>query len=189
MEGNDKMLIYLLRHGETDWNLEHRLQGREDIPLNENGIRMTHEAKKMLKDVHIDFILSSPLSRAVTTAKIISDYICVPVTIENDLTERDFGSLSGMSHVGKNIFKLTDEHPEVETVEHVGDRMMGVIKKYPSDSAILLISHGGAINGLLVKAFGTEPDSPGRAVLKNLCLSCLVYNGTDFRVVFFNKNV
>ena len=182
------MLIYLLRHGETDWNTEHRLQGREDIPLNENGIRMTHQAKKMLDGVHIDYLLSSPLSRAVTTAEIISQYIGVPVTIEDDLTERDFGSLSGVSHIGKNIFKLTDEHPEVEKVEHVGDRMMGVIKKYPADSSILLISHGGAINGLLVKAFGTAPDGPGRAPLKNLCLSCIEYNGTDFKVVFFNKN-
>lgn len=180
------MLIYLLRHGETDWNKEQRLQGREDVPLNENGIRQAHQATVLFDNIHLDYILTSPLSRATVTAQIIADYTNTSIIIEHDLIERDFGSLSGTVPTSGDIFRLTDETSDVESVENVSARIMNVIKKYPPDSSILLVSHGGAINSILVHAAG-KTVGPGRTRLKNTCLSCLSYDGNRFEVLFYNQ--
>lgn len=180
------MLIYLLRHGETDWNREQRLQGREDVPLNEAGICQAHQATAMFDNIHLDYILTSPLSRASVTAQIIADHTNIPVITELDLIERDFGSLSGTVPTSGDIFRLTDEAADVESVEDVSARIINVIKKYPSDSSILLVSHGGAINSVLVRAAG-KVLGPGRTRLKNACLSCLSYDGISFDILFYNK--
>ncbi len=68
------MKLFVVRHGETDWNVERRLQGQTDIELNENGIRQANKLKQDLndKDCNIDLIISSPLKRAKKTAEIIS---------------------------------------------------------------------------------------------------------------------
>ena len=180
------MLIYLLRHGETDWNKEHRLQGHEDVPLNAAGIQQAHNATAMFDNISLDYVLTSPLSRATVTAQIIADYTNTPVIVEPDLIERDFGSLSGTIPTSGDIFRLTDETEDVESVEHVAARIINVIKKYPQNSSILLVSHGGAINSVLVHAAG-KVVGPGRTRLKNTCLSCLEYDGEEFKVLFYNK--
>ena len=66
-------MIYIVRHGETDWNKEHRIQGHVDIPLNDQGKLDAKKAKDKLKKVKFDVVFSSPLSRAYETAKIITD--------------------------------------------------------------------------------------------------------------------
>ena len=70
-------MLYLMRHGETDWNIERRLQGHTDIPLNQNGIKTMTEAGKRLKEQHfqVDRIVSSPLKRAKETARVIAEQI------------------------------------------------------------------------------------------------------------------
>ena len=182
------MILYLLRHGETDWNTEMRLQGREDVPLNEKGLRQAKEATAMFEGVKLDYILSSPLSRAVVTAGYISDYTGVPVIIEPDLTERFFGALSGANYRDIDVFKLTNEYKGLEPINEVSDRMVGVFDKYPLDSTVLAVSHGGAINSVL-KLADRENKGPGREKLKNACLSCLDYDGKSFKVIFYNKTV
>ena len=66
-------MIYIIRHGETDWNKEHRIQGHQDIPLNDQGRLDAKVAKKKLKNVKFDVVFSSPLKRAYETAKIITN--------------------------------------------------------------------------------------------------------------------
>ena len=58
------MVLYFIRHGETSWNVEGKMQGQTDIPLNENGIRLAKITGEALKDVPFDFAISSPLKRA-----------------------------------------------------------------------------------------------------------------------------
>ncbi|MBO7407178.1 MAG: histidine phosphatase family protein, partial [Clostridia bacterium] len=65
------MKIYIIRHGQTQYNLLGRLQGRLDIPLNENGLALAHVAGQGLADVHFDAVISSPLTRAMQTARIV----------------------------------------------------------------------------------------------------------------------
>ena len=64
-------MLYIMRHGKTDWNAKHKLQGRTDIPLNEEGIQMAEQAKEKYKDVNFDICYCSPLVRAKQTAEII----------------------------------------------------------------------------------------------------------------------
>ena len=77
----EKAIVCLIRHGQTNWNVEGRMQGREEVPLNENGIAQAKEAAKGMKTacdaigLHFNKIISSPLERAVDTAKIIKDAI------------------------------------------------------------------------------------------------------------------
>ena len=95
------MTIYLIRHGETDWNRENRLQGREDIELNETGLLQSEACAAALRDVPADLILTSPLKRARATAEIISRAAgFTQVVVEQDLIERDFGSAVGRGAEG-----------------------------------------------------------------------------------------
>lgn len=84
-----------IRHGETDWNRSGRFLGRTDVPLNANGKSQAYSAAHFLSSQRVDRIVSSPLSRALDTAKIIEDHIKKPLHIEDRLTECDFGNLEG----------------------------------------------------------------------------------------------
>ena len=74
----DKTYIYLIRHGECAGNKERRIRGCIDFPLNENGLLQARALAAALKDKGIEYIYSSPLSRATTTAKILGDAIGIP---------------------------------------------------------------------------------------------------------------
>ncbi len=90
------MRLYVLRHGETDWNRARRLAGRSDIPINENGIRLAMETAKGLADVKFDLCISSPLMRAVQTAKIVLNDRLIPFIREEKLQEINFGDYEGV---------------------------------------------------------------------------------------------
>lgn len=81
-----------VRHGVTDWNARGRFQGRTDIPLNDEGIAQALAAARRLQNVALDYIVSSPLIRAVKTAEIIAAASGKSVSIDADLIECDFGS-------------------------------------------------------------------------------------------------
>ena len=87
--------FYFLRHGQTDWNLEHRAMGSQDVPLNDLGVSQSLNASKLLKNETIATIVSSPLLRARTTADIIAQHIKVPVVEINELQEACWGEKEG----------------------------------------------------------------------------------------------
>ena len=89
------MEIYLVRHGETNWNKEFRFQGQTDIPLNEYGIELAQGAAAKLKEVPFDIAFCSPLCRAVETAKIILGSRQIPLTPDKRLMEISFGCKEG----------------------------------------------------------------------------------------------
>ena len=79
-------MLYILRHGKTDWNAAHKLQGKTDIPLNEEGINMAHDAAKECRDIHFDVCYSSPLIRAKQTAEIVLEGRDIPIITDSRLT-------------------------------------------------------------------------------------------------------
>lgn len=85
-------MIYVVRHGQTDWNVEGRYQGRQDIKLNSKGIEQAKKTKEKLKNVKFDKVFSSPLKRALQTAEIICNK---EITIDERLIERCNGELEG----------------------------------------------------------------------------------------------
>lgn len=87
--------FYFLRHGQTDWNLAGRMQGHTDIPLNATGIAQAHSAAAQLKSLPITRIITSPLTRALTTAAIAAEATGLPLYVDSNLKERTFGSFEG----------------------------------------------------------------------------------------------
>ena len=97
-------MLYIIRHGRTDWNDRHKLQGRTDVPLNEEGCRMAEEAREAYRDVHFDICFCSPLIRAKETAEILLRGRDVPILTDDRLAEMSFGSYEGQ----ENSFDIPD---------------------------------------------------------------------------------
>lgn len=88
-------MLYLMRHGQTEWNKQFRIQGMSNIPLNDAGIEMAREAAERYADVNIDICYSSPLIRARDTACIFMEGRGIPVITDERLSEMDFGKYDG----------------------------------------------------------------------------------------------
>ena len=155
------MNIYLLRHGETDWNLAGRLQGRTDIPLNEKGRKQMQHAGEILKRsaVRLDQILVSPLSRARESAEIVaggSGYPKERILVEELLIERCFGAGEGLTAEERKARYPGDVFPEMESSEEILARARTLFRKivdtYESKEQVLLVAHG-AIFYALMSAF------------------------------------
>ena len=89
------MLLYFIRHGQTDWNKDMRMQGQSDIPLNENGRESAIEAGKTLANTHIDLAFSSPLKRAKETAELVLAGRDIPIIEDKRIEEICFGICEG----------------------------------------------------------------------------------------------
>ena len=156
------MKLYIIRHGQTDWNRARLLQGRTDIPLNEWGRRVAQLTKEGLKDVVFDMAFTSPLIRARETAELILEGRNIPIIDDDRLIEVNFGPYEGES------FQLEDENlqnffskPEVyysvdgsESIESVFERTATFLselykKQECQNSTILVSTHGAALCGLL----------------------------------------
>ena len=92
------MSLYIMRHGKTDWNEKHKLQGRTDVPLNEEGRRMAEKAREEYKDVHCDVCWCSPLIRAKQTAGILLRGRDIPIITDDRLREMSFGIYEGQEN-------------------------------------------------------------------------------------------
>ncbi|MBH1940540.1 histidine phosphatase family protein [Mobilitalea sibirica] len=170
------MKIYLIRHGETDWNLQGRLQGREDIALNDNGIHQAKRCGQAFKDKEIKAVITSPLIRAKKTAEIISENISVDhFIVEEALIERDFGAIAGLTFDKRKHFDTFGKDEGIEPWEKLSKRLMDCIDQYamiyPQDE-IIMVSHGAAINTILAVLSNGEIGS-GKTRLKNACISIL----------------
>jgi probable phosphoglycerate mutase len=94
--GCDRRILFLFRHGETDWNREGRLQGHTDVPLNATGLAQAQALARRLRPHLLDAVLSSDLSRALHTGRIIADALGVTVTTDPGLRETSVGAAEGM---------------------------------------------------------------------------------------------
>jgi broad specificity phosphatase PhoE len=158
----------LARHGETDWNREHRFQGRADPPLNALGRRQARELADALAGDPIDAIYTSPLSRARETADIVGRRLGMPVQPIDGLMEIDVGSWSGLT---RN--EVADRFPAAfrrwighgpgwedgETYEQAGRRVVGalldVAARHPGQR-VLVVTHGGPIRAVQAHAAGVS---------------------------------
>ena len=147
----NKSIIVFIRHGETDWNTKGLMQGRDDVPLNENGKSQAKNAAMCLKNAldrcnfKFDKIITSPLSRASYTAEQIASAIGNDnLTYDNRLLERDFGILSGghYDRYSKAVLEDTEEK-SVETVKSLLDRVNDLIKdSVKVGENVILVTHG-----------------------------------------------
>lgn len=160
------MIMYIIRHGETDWNKEKKLQGSIDIPLNDNGRKKAEIAKNALRNVDFGEIYSSPLMRAYETADIIRADRPVSIKTEEDITEISFGECEGIQYRKDTSDKESCiynffNHPEKyippekgETIASLRERTGRFIRKMADrketgDMNVLVCAHGAAINAML----------------------------------------
>ena len=179
------MRIYLIRHGETAWNRENRIQGREDVPLSPEGRAQVEQCARAFEGISLKAVASSPLSRAVDTAKAIGSAAGVQVIIKQGLIERDFGDISGKV---VDIFNPEKYTTNLEPLDQVARRMLDALKELAKElkGNFAAVSHGGSINALLKELTGGRIGS-GKTRLKNACISVLERaDGTDFSVVDYN---
>lgn len=182
------MRIYLIRHGETDWNKQKRIQGREDIELNDNGITQAQKCGYVLQGLPIDIIVSSPLKRAKETAEIIALSVGInDVMIEDNLIERDYGKLSGLDPGERELFSNSGQDDGVENWDDLNQRVMNVLKYYSGNiyQNIVMVSHGGAINAVLATLSGHNIGS-GKTKLKNACINLINCMDQTMEIEFYN---
>lgn len=153
------MNMYVVRHGQTDWNKENILLGSTNRPLNQTGIEQAYKLKEKLKDVKFDHIISSSLERAAKTANIVSNN--GKIITNDNLKERDYGKLEGTKP--KNIayywdIKINSEEHSVENLKKFLTRifieMDQIIKKYQKDENILIVTHYGVV--MAIEAYFNE---------------------------------
>lgn len=151
------MKLILIRHGQTDLNTKRVYQGkRTDEELNELGKIQAQKTAEYLKDFDFDFIISSPLKRAMRTAQIINEYHHKEIKTEDEITERDFGDFEGVSYDDVNYPKIREENTyEKYEVEHPiafkkrVQTFLDDIHREHFEKTILIVSHGGTLKMLL----------------------------------------
>ncbi|HEX5422321.1 MAG TPA: histidine phosphatase family protein [Candidatus Acidoferrales bacterium] len=164
------MAIYLVRHGETDWNTIRRLQGLRDIGLNSVGVMQAIKLGRRFRGLRISAIITSPLSRAKVTGMRIRGSQQVPVIAENDLREIDHGHWTGMTPL-EIAQKSPEEHAawkyEPDSFRpSSGERLRGVYGRAGRVLArvlatdfrddVVIVSHG-VVNAVLLCAALARP--------------------------------
>lgn len=147
--------ILLARHGETDWNLERRVQGHSDRPLNQTGRAQARALADQLDGEQLDAVYSSDLSRARETALIVGERKRLPVTALPGLREKNFGSWEGSTDeeiLLRFPHARRGEWGDGETSEELARRVveaLALIAAAHPDGRVLVVSHGGPLRAVL----------------------------------------
>lgn len=193
------MNIYIVRHGETDWNREGIYQGQTDTSLNEKG---RDDAKKLavaLNKIRFSCIYSSDLKRARETAEIINEYLNLSIFYTRDLREMDFGRWTGVSvfdmeRIDPDLFKRWQDNPwdisppGGETFKELTERVVktiGEISHKHIDENVLVVSHGGPIKALILWLLHGSPRSYWNIKISHRTI-VLLEKDTDYRISIFN---
>ncbi len=164
-------MLYIIRHGQTDWNKQFMLQGRTDIPLNEAGRAMAYEARDKYADINIDICYSSPLQRAYETASIIMQDRSASVNTDERLSEISFGICEGDINATKNagskaypLFHAPENYqpPEgAESVQKLRERTNSFYKEVVEPllhegKDVLVVGHGAMNCSFIANVLGLE---------------------------------
>jgi probable phosphoglycerate mutase len=178
-EGNRGLRLLLVRHGETEWNRVSRFQGGIDVPLNDNGRKQAQQAAEFLKDVPIDFAISSPMLRPKETAEIIlQPHPNITLELQEEFKEINHGLWEGKleSEIKQEYADLlrqwqtapeTVQMPEGENLQQVWDRAVacwdGIVKSVEvSDTELktgLVVAHDAINKVILCHVLGLSPAS------------------------------
>ena len=158
------MKLYIVRHGQTDWNAKGLMQGNTDTTLNQIGRKQAERIREELKDIPIDICISSPLGRAYETASIICNDR-VPLLIDKRLEERDLGEYEGKEPYDVRFYwdyTLNSSSKGVESVQDLLQRVSSFYEELKSkykDSNVLLVTHGAVVRALHFIITGYNEDT------------------------------
>ncbi len=179
------MTFAFIRHGETDWNKEDKLQGSSDIPLNARGREQAHEAAGILADGGWQVVVSSPLKRARETAQIIAHDLGLELGPSYPaLVERDYGPLEGESS-SETVAKYPHrDYPGAESLDSVVSRGLAGLAKVAHDfhdQDVVIVAHGTIIRYTLAALAGRPLDA-----IRNGSISTFRLEGDRWEVLTVN---
>ena len=183
-------ILGLLRHGQTDWNVEGKLQGTSDIPLNETGQRQALAAAAAIKPTEWDLVVSSPLLRARATAQqIVESHDLGQLIIDDRLLERAFGEAEGLSYQDwKTLYNPAIGVPGGENLEQLEIRATRMLNEFAEEfrgKRVLAVSHGAFIRKLVRIASDKRLPLEGER-FANTSLTKLVYKDARWQILHYD---
>jgi 2,3-bisphosphoglycerate-dependent phosphoglycerate mutase len=189
--------VLAIRHGETAWNVDGRIQGQLDVPLNEMGRWQVHRLALAVADEGIDALYSSDLLRAMETAEAVARGCGRPIVKDTGLRERGFGTFEGMSYAEINQRWPIDAErwrrrdptfgaPGGETLDQFYARCVSTATRLAAahpGQTIALVAHGGVMDCLYRAASRLALDAPRSWQLGNAAINRLLYTPQGFTLV------
>lgn len=178
--------LYLVRHGESTYNAEGRVQGHEDPPLSVLGIRQADAIADRLESVRIDRVYSSDLIRASRTAEVVAQRRGLQVSTTPLLREANLGVVQGLTRAEieekfpdvRHQWRanaITARPPGAESIEQVISRCAGLLDGLLSQTedglGVLMVGHGGSLRGIVVSVLGLPPEAYHKLRFSNASLS------------------
>ena len=179
------MTFAFIRHGETDWNRDDKLQGSSDIPLNARGREQAHEAAGILADGGWEVVVSSPLARARETARIIAHDLGLELGPSYPaFVERDYGPLEGTSSSETVARWPHRDYPGAESLDSVVSRGLAGLARVADDFRdrdVVIVAHGTIIRYTLAALAGRPLDA-----IRNGSISTFRLEGDRWEVLTVN---
>ena len=189
-------IIYITRHGETEWNAAGRIQGHTDVPLSERGREQARMLAHRLASVHIDAAYSSDLARAAETARAALGERDVPITYTAELREYNKGVFEGLTEA-----EYREKYPELyepsmandldfappggETIRETSKRLAGIIQRVRDahmDQSALIVGHGGSLRAGIVSLLELPLEANWKFAMHN-CSLTVIYTYPDNAVM------
>lgn len=192
--------IFLIRHGETEWNRDARIQGHRDIPLNEIGRQQARLLVGRLGGQGIQAVYASDLSRALDTARIALEGLGLEIRATSDLREASFGAWEGMgwnqveTEFPEEVARYRREFgtyapPGGESLAQVRERAVRAFDRISAENpgaTLSIFSHGGPCRAILSKILGMEVRGSRRLGMSNASVHIVEREGKESRVTLLN---
>ena len=185
--------ILLVRHGETEWNAQHRYQGQSDVPLSEVGQKQAECLTRRLEGEKFDAVYASDLKRAWDTTRIIVAKMGIEIITDSRLREMNFGILEGLTFdeaqsrypeiISAWLQDYNQPPPDGEPLDVFSARISSVlddIQKKHAGQSILLVAHGGPLSELVRLVLGVPPERRWVFSMDNASLSELHFGDNDY---------
>ncbi len=190
--------LYLVRHGETEWNLQHRFQGQQDSALTDQAIAQAKQRARDLKEINFAAVFSSDLLRAKKTAEILKLDRKIAIKTSNLIRERRLGVLEGkdrdrlnrelkdlLNQLGNKKSKKIQNEYNIETIEKFSQRIITFLREVSvayAGQKVLVVTHSGVIHHILLKIGYQNIKNYSDVSVANLAYLILASDGVDFFV-------
>ncbi|MBA4742173.1 MAG: histidine phosphatase family protein [Azoarcus sp.] len=194
--------ICLVRHGETAWNAERRIQGHLDVPLNDTGRAQADALAAALATQHFDAVHSSDLTRARTTAEAVARRLALAVYADPALRERDYGDFQGLTYAqaekrfpedyARLIARAPDHVPPGggESLADLAARVRATLTRIAVEHAggrVLVVTHGGVLDAAHRMATGNTLDAPRDFVVANAALNWIEHRDGTWALLSWDE--
>jgi probable phosphoglycerate mutase len=189
--------LCLIRHGETAWNAERRIQGQLDLPLNDTGRTQAMALPKALGGQHFDAIWSSDLERACSTAEPLANRLGLAVRTDPRLRERHFGDFQGLTYAQAEQ-RFPEDYPRFAARDpahvlpggeslagfaaRVADMLQWVAARH-AGQRIIVVTHGGVLDAAHRLATGKPLEAPRDFVVANAALNWIAHDEHGWRLL------